>query len=144
MKLIVMLTVICLLFPAIPIEAQKNNIIGSWWNEEGTSQIRIFKATNGKYYGKIDYLKHEPGRKDVNNPDKEMQTKPLLGLMILEGFTYSAEQKQWTGGTIYDPKNGKTYDCYMWFGDEPDMLHIKGYVLGMKFVGRETHWKKVN
>jgi len=123
--------------------AQENQVADKWFNEDETAHIRIFKATNGKFYGKIEWLKNEPERLDVNNPDENKQKEPLLGLMILQGFSYEAEKNQWNKGTIYDPDNGKTYDCYMWFDEDPDVLSIKGYVLGMKFIGRETKWKRV-
>jgi uncharacterized protein (DUF2147 family) len=125
------------------LSAQENAVIDTWYNEDETAQIRVFKATNGKYYGKIEWLKEDPDRLDVNNPDAVKKSEPLLGLQILKGFTYDTGKKQWTGGTIYDPDNGKTYDCYMWFEEDPNILFIKGYVLGMKFVGRETKWRKV-
>jgi uncharacterized protein (DUF2147 family) len=123
--------------------AQESAIVATWWNAEKTSHIRIFKATNGKYYGKIEYLKEEPDRLDINNPDKNHQSDPLLGLLILRGFNYDKAKSQWTGGTIYDPDNGKTYDCYMWFEEGTEILFIKGYVLGMRFIGRETQWTRV-
>ncbi len=31
----------------------------------------------------------------------------------------------------------------MWFEGGTDLLYIKGYVLGMKFIGRETLWTRV-
>jgi uncharacterized protein (DUF2147 family) len=123
--------------------AQESAVVASWWNAEKTSHIRVFKATNGKYYGKIEYLTNDPDKLDINNPEESKRNQPVLGLMILNGFTYDENRKQWTGGTIYDPDNGKTYDCYMWFGDATDVLFIKGYVLGMKFIGRETQWTRV-
>ena len=126
-----------------PVIAQESAIVATWWNVDSTSHIRIFKATNGKYYGKIEYLKNEPERLDESNPDPAKRSEPLLGLMILKSFNYDATKKQWTGGTIYDPDNGKTYDCFMWFESSTDKLYIKGYVLGMKFVGRETQWTRV-
>lgn len=124
------------------IQAQEDQVLGTWLNDKGTAHVRVFKATNGKYYGKIEWLKTEPDRMDVNNPDEAKQSEPLLGLMILQSFQYESDKNQWNNGTIYDPDNGKTYDCYMWF-DESKILSIKGYVLGMKFVGRETKWTSV-
>jgi uncharacterized protein (DUF2147 family) len=64
----------------------------------------------------------------------------VWGSIILKGFTYNESKKQWEGGTIYDPDNGKTYTAYMWFEDDLNLLHIKGYVMGMKFIGRQTLW----
>lgn len=143
MQVISKVTLVIALFFSLSAQSQENSIVNTWWNEEGTSHIRIFKATNGNYYGKIDFLDHEIDRKDINNPDEALQGEPLWGLMILKDFSYNADKKQWTGGTIYDPDNGKTYDCFMWFEEDMDVLHIKGYVMGMKFVGREAIWKKV-
>lgn len=125
------------------LSAQEEKVLGTWLNEEGTSHIRVFKATNGKYYGKIEWLKEDPDRLDVNNPDEIKQREPLMGLTILKGFDYNQGKERWDGGTIYDPDNGKTYDCFMWFEGEFNTLYIKGYVLGMKFIGRETIWKRV-
>jgi uncharacterized protein (DUF2147 family) len=122
---------------------QEGEVIGTWLNEEGTSHIRVFKATNGSYYGKIEWLKEDPERLDINNPDESKQSEPLLGLIILKGFGYNMDKERWDGGTIYDPDNGKTYDCFMWFDGDFSQLFIKGYVLGMKFIGRETIWNRV-
>ena len=123
--------------------AQESRVVDNWFNEDETAHIRIFKATNGKYYGKIEWLKEDPDRLDVHNPDESKQKEPLLGLLILKGFGFDTDNQQWIDGTIYDPDNGKTYDCFMWFEEDPDILFIKGYVLGMKFVGRQTKWKRV-
>jgi uncharacterized protein (DUF2147 family) len=125
------------------VRAQESNVVGSWLNQEGTSHIRIFKATDGKYYGKITWLRDDPKKLDINNPDASKRNVPLMELIILKAFKYNAENKQWADGSIYDPKNGKTYDCFMWFEEDKDILFIKGFVLGMRFIGRETKWKRV-
>ncbi|MBN2484979.1 MAG: DUF2147 domain-containing protein [Bacteroidales bacterium] len=123
--------------------SQEEAIKAVWQNVEKTSKIRIFKATNGKYYGKIEWTQNAD-KKDINNPDPKKQNDPIVGLMIIKDFTYDAAKKQWGGGTIYDPDNGKTYDCYMWFeGGKTDVLHLKGYIMGMKFMGRETQFTKI-
>lgn len=122
--------------------AQEESVKGIYYNTEKTSKIKIFKATNGKYYGKIIWLETE-GKKDENNPDPSKRNKPLLGMLFVKGFNYIVDKKQWAGGTIYDPDNGKTYDCYMWFEDgNKDILHVKGYVMGMKFAGRKVEWTR--
>jgi uncharacterized protein (DUF2147 family) len=128
----------------IPLMAtgQKDKVLGKWWNDKGTAQIKIFESTDGKFYGKIVYMDN-PEKLDKNNPFPERRDQKIMGLIILRKFSYNSKKEQWSGGTIYDPDNGKSYDCYMWFNDNPDVLSIKGYVLGMKFIGRETKWKKV-
>ncbi|QQS52190.1 MAG: DUF2147 domain-containing protein [Bacteroidota bacterium] len=122
--------------------AQEEAIKGEWYNTEKTSKIKIFKATNGKYYGKIVWLE-EPEKKDIHNPDASKHSDPLMGLLLLKDFAYDATKKQWTGGTIYDPGNGKTYDCFIWFTEGVDnVLNVKGFVMGMKFAGRQVEWTR--
>ena len=137
-----MLLFVLVLFAKVNSNAQSDDVIGVWLTYEDKSQIRIFKATNGKYYGKIEWLKEDKEEKDSNNPDLSLRDKPLMGMIILKGFSYNNDKEYWDGGTIYDPKNGKTYDCFMWFEDDMQKLEIKGYVLGMKFIGRTTTWKR--
>jgi uncharacterized protein (DUF2147 family) len=122
--------------------SQEKKVLGYWLTEKGTSQIKIFKATNGMYYGKIEWLKNDTDKRDIHNPDESLRDNRLLGMQILKGFKFNSDEKQWEEGTIYDPDTGKTYDCYMWFEDDPNVLKIKGYVLGMRFLGRETSWTR--
>ncbi len=134
-----------LLISITAVNAQADKITGIWVPAKGTSQIRIFKATNGKYYGKVEWLKPEELNKlDKNNPDVSKRDVKIMGLLILKDFSYNAEKKRWEGGTVYDPDNGKTYDCYMWFDGDDNKMTLKGYVLGMKFVGRAEDWTREN
>ncbi len=133
---------VCLVFVAVSF-GQEEKVKGVFYNTEKTSKIKIFKATNGKYYGKIVWLE-TPDKVDKNNPNPAKRNDPLMGMLFVKGFNYDAEKKQWTDGTIYDPDNGKTYDCFIWFEDNNnDILHVKGYVLGMKFAGREVEWTRI-
>jgi uncharacterized protein (DUF2147 family) len=115
-----------------------------WYNEEKTAKIQIYKARDGKYYGKIAWLK-EPNRDgkpktDINNPDKARRNDPELGLLILQGFKKDGENG-YEDGTIYDPKNGKTYSSKM--TRDGDVLHVRGYV-GFSLFGRTTTWTKAD
>ncbi|MBU8892965.1 MAG: DUF2147 domain-containing protein, partial [Bacteroidales bacterium] len=99
-----------------------DNVLGYWLTQDGDSQIKIFKAKNGKYYGDIKWL-DEPNEEDGTakvddeNPEPELQSRPILGLQLLKSFNYDEKDKEWVDGTIYDPKEGKTYKCFMWFED---------------------------
>mgnify|MGYP003342163703 CR=1 FL=1 len=46
---------------------------------------------------------------DANNPDAKLKARPIMGLPMLQGFKPAGPGK-WTGGKIYDPNSGKTYD----------------------------------
>jgi uncharacterized protein (DUF2147 family) len=124
---------------------QADDVLGIWLNEDQDAHIEVYKE-DGKYHGKIIWLKFpiddETGKPklDKNNPDEEMQKKPVLGLVVTRDFIYDKDG-EYEDGTIYDPKNGKTYSCYMRFEDM-DKLKIRGYI-GITLIGRTTYWTRV-
>jgi len=124
------------------LSAQADDITGIWVPAKGTSQVRIYKGPNGKYYGRVEWKKEDKDELDVNNPDASLRKNKVLGLVILKDFIYNSGKKQWEDGTVYDPDNGKTYDCYMWFDGDKNKMTLKGYVLGMKFIGRSEIWTR--
>jgi uncharacterized protein (DUF2147 family) len=120
-------------------------ILGKWLNEDQDAHVQIYKE-NGKYFGNIIWLK-EPidevtgkPKLDDENEDEALQSRPVMGLIILKDFIYDGDG-EWDDGTIYDPKNGKTYDCYMSFGEDKT-LKIRGYI-GISWIGRNTYWTRV-
>ncbi len=120
----------------------KDPIEGLWYNAEKTAKINIFKATDGKYWGEIVWLK-EPTlngkpKTDVNNSNAAKKTRPLLKLQILRHFEKTGA-KTYDNGEIYDPKNGKTYDCKITHNG--NTLSVRGYV-GISMIGRTTTWER--
>ena len=138
--------IVCLFLLALTsiIKAQPDKILGLWLTEDDKSQVQIFKTPDGKYFGKILWLKDHKYDCDTKNPDVKLRSKKILGLQLLNNFKFNTTDKEWVGGTVYDPDNGKTYDSYMWFDMNNNELHLKGYVLGMRFLGRQTLWKREN
>jgi len=145
MKRILIFSVIVLF--AVKGMAQKaESIAGIWWNDKKTSKIEI-KEVNGKFIGTVIYINPEKyvngePEKDFNNPDQKLKSRSRLGLQILSELKFNAKDNQWQNGRIYDPDNGKTYDCYAWFDKDPNLLYLKGYVVGIKWLGRSTIWTK--
>lgn len=126
-------------------QRKTDDILGTWLNQEATGKVQIYKE-NGKYYGKIVWLK-EPNdkitgkpRTDVENPESSLKNRPLIGLVNLKDFVFDGDD-EWEDGTIYDPKNGKTYSCYIQFDEKPNTLRIRGYI-GISMLGRTTLWTK--
>jgi len=120
--------------------AQTDPIEHIWYNEAKTGKVQVYKAKDGKFYGKITWLK-EPNRDgkpkmDINNPDKAKRNDPLMGLLILKHFK-KTDEGEYEDGTIYDPKNGKTYDCTMKLKN--NVLDVHGYVL-ISLIGRSEKW----
>lgn len=136
------LTTLLLIFISISAFSQTDNVLGIWLTAEGDSQIQIIKTGSGTYSGKIVWMEKDIDAIDDQNPDPKLKNRKILGLQILSNFKYNTEDNEWVDGTIYDPNNGVTYDCYMWFENDKNELKIKGFVMGMRFLGRETTWKR--
>jgi uncharacterized protein (DUF2147 family) len=117
-----------------------SDIVGLWYNAEKSAKIEIYKKGE-KYFGKIVWLS-EPLRDgkpklDHKNENEKLRTRPVLGLHIFENFEF--DEDEWDGGTIYDPKNGKTYSCVI--TKEGEVLEVTGYI-GLSFIGRTTQWTR--
>jgi uncharacterized protein (DUF2147 family) len=123
------------------VRAQADKIEGLWFNDVKDAKIQIWKNNDGRYYGKIVWLK-EPLKNgkpkvDEKNPSAKMQAQPIVGLVILKSFEKDGDT--YTDGTIYDPQNGKTYDCKMTYKGKT--LSIRGYI-GISLLGRTTVWER--
>ncbi len=118
----------------------EHEVIGTWVNHAGDGLIKI-SVKGGKYVGVIVGGTHpnSPKRKDVNNPDPKLKARPLRGLMIMGNLSYEGDN-EWDDGWIYDPNNGKTYDCKMTLEDI-NTLAIRGYV-GSSIFGRTETWTR--
>jgi len=110
------------------------------------SQVQIYKDSNGKYYGKIVWLK-EPNKNgkpkvDDKNPDAKLQTRPVMGLEILKGFKYNSSDDEWVEGSIYNPSSGKTYNCYINF-ESATKVKIRGFIgASWMGLGKTAYWTK--
>ncbi|MEI8110706.1 MAG: DUF2147 domain-containing protein [Chitinophagia bacterium] len=119
-----------------------DDVVGVWLNSSGKGKIQIYKE-NGKYYGKIVWLREPLNEKgqpklDVNNPNTSQKSKPLVGAIILRDFDFA--DGEWNNGKIYDPENGKDYKCYMRLKDA-NTLNVRGYI-GISMIGRTEVWTR--
>ncbi len=139
-----------LLLVSFAFAADEDRILGLWNTPENDCKIEIFKRGT-KYYGRIVWLKEplypaddDKGMAggpvvDRENPNPNLRTRPLIGLELIEGFTYIGKNI-WEKGTIYDPDNGKTYKCKMILSD-PNRLEVRGYI-GIPLLGMTSIWTR--
>lgn len=117
---------------------------GTWYNEEKTSRVQFYENA-GKFYGKVVWLKDplENGkpRTDTKNPEAKLRSTPLMGLIFMKNFK-KVSDKKWEDGTIYDPKNGKTYSCII-TQVSPTHLDVRGYI-GISLIGRTSKFTKAD
>lgn len=115
--------------------------LGLWKNDD--ARFEIFES-GGKLGAKIVGLT-EPNTKegkpktDFNNPDPAQRKNPIIGLVFMKNFS-PAGNGRWEKGTIYDPKNGKTYASYMQL-ENRDTIRVRGYI-GFSALGRTQVWTR--
>jgi uncharacterized protein (DUF2147 family) len=139
-----------LLLVSFAFAADEDKILGLWNTPENDCKIEIYKCGN-KYCGRIAWLKEplypaddEGGMADKpivdrENPSPDLRARPLIGLQLMEGFTYIGKNV-WEKGTIYNPDNGKTYKCKMTLS-APDRLEVRGFI-GISLFGGTSIWTR--
>ena len=122
--------------------AQVSQITGKWKTIDDTdgstkSIVHIFKATNGKYYGKIEHLFKNPDKKctECQGANKD---KPILGMMVVNDM--EEKNGKLSGGTILDPNNGKVYRCTISFDASSGNLNVRGSLDRTGIIGRTQTW----
>jgi uncharacterized protein (DUF2147 family) len=127
---------------------EDDDILGEWVTEDRDCRVAMFKKGH-RYFGKIaairppNYLPGETNdmdgkpRLDSNNQNEALRSRPLVGIELMKDFLF--DNDKWTGGRIYDPKNGKTYECEISLAED-GKLHVRGYI-GVSFLGRSTVWE---
>ena len=120
------------------------DVLGLWLTAKGESKIEIFKSDSVTYAGRIVWLKEpndEDGKPKVDkkNSEDSLKTRPVLGLMIMRGFSYDGDY-EWSGGKIYDPKSGNDYSAKFKMVDHNNM-ELRGYVV-IPLFGRTEEWTR--
>lgn len=119
------------------------DVIGKWKLEDGTAIVEVYKSGDS-FNGKIVWLEkptEDDGSpaKDGNNPDPQLRSRQLIGLNMLSGLKKA--DKEYSGGKIYDPGNGKTYNCSMKV--EGNVLKVRGSLDKKGLLGRTMDWFRV-
>lgn len=134
-------SILFLLVPFLGMTAQ--DVIGKWKLESGTAIVEVYRQGE-VFNGKIVWLQ-KPTRidgspaVDENNPDSKLRSRKLMGLNMLSGLKWNG--KEYSGGIIYDPANGKTYYCSMKV--EGNVLKVRGSLDKRGFLGRTMDWFRV-
>ena len=122
----------------------QNSVIGKWKtidDETGKAKsiIDIYDKL-GKIYGKVlDILEPQFKKSLCSNCTGSDKDQPILGMIVIKGLIKSG--KEYNGGKILDPKNGKLYKCYITL-ENSDKLKVRGYI-GISLFGRTQYWYRV-
>lgn len=118
-------------------------VIGAETGE--ASKVRVYKKGD-TYEARIIWLEHPldkngKPRTDALNPNPSLRSVRGDNILIVWGLKYDKTKNQWSGGRIYNPVNGKTYDAQAKF-DSPTKLAMRGY-LGRPSFGKTFIWTKL-
>ena len=133
-----------MLFMLMPfVAAVAQDVVGKWKLADGSAIVEVYKSGD-VYNGKIVWLKNPTeadgtAAVDNLNPDPALRKRKLIGLNMLSGLR--KDGGEYTGGKIYDPGNGKTYNCSMKV--EGDILRVRGSLDKRGIVGRTMDWFRV-
>lgn len=141
MKRLALLSTMCLTGTLMSAQS----LTGKWKTIDDEIEGRVksiveITERDGQYFGTVVELFRLPDEDQDPHCDKcgdDRKDKRVLGMEIVRNM--EAEDGEWDGGTICDPKNGRVYDCKMWFEEgAPDVLKVRGY-WGFLFRTQEWH-----
>ena len=125
--------------------AQVEQIVGDWKtvdDKTGASYsiIHIYKADNGKYYGKIARMLVDDGIGKCVNCTGEDKDKPYEELVIIRDMT--EKNGQLVGGRVLEPETGKFYYGKIYLKD--GNLVLRGSLDRAGILGRSQTWKRAD
>jgi uncharacterized protein (DUF2147 family) len=68
--------------------------------------------------------------------------QPIIGMTIIRNIKKGERERQWDGGDILDPNNGKVYRLRLTPSDDNKKLDVRGY-FGTPMLGRSQTWLRV-
>ena len=142
MNLLIRLTCLSSILVSTLSWAEKTDVEGRWLTQKGDGWITIQivgDSLEGSIAGSPDPKQREEREFDDRNPDPNLRTRRLDGLLIMTGFQHAGDGR-WTGGRVYDPNSGKTYKCTVKQLDT-NTLKIRGFI-GISLFGRSETWTR--
>ena len=142
-----MFVVLIVLLWSVSVALAAESPLGRWktiddeTNKE-KSVVEVYEA-GGKLYGKIvELLQEKDGGagKLCEKCTGSDANKPLVGMVFVKDL--KKDDDEYTGGTIMDPNNGKTYKCKMEVVEGGEKLKVRGFI-GLSLLGRTQIWQRV-
>src|SRR6476469_10941568 len=113
-----------LLLNANTIFSEDEKIVGKWLSTEKNVMVDVYKEGN-EFKAKVIWFddSDDPSRpmkvrRDLHNPKKELRSKRILGMDVLENLKYNPETNRWEDGIIYDANSGKHWSAVVYFNKD--------------------------
>ncbi len=117
--------------------ASASDAFGVWRHPENGSHVRMYPCGGG-LCAKVVKVR-DPSRKDVHNPNPELRSRPIQGLVIMRGARKTGKNT-WKG-QLYNTRNGETYTGVVNVKSQKQ-LELEGCVLGGMLCQGVT-WNRV-
>lgn len=123
-----------------------DKILGIWESVDSDVKLRFefFKQGN-TYFGKLLHASNmyeadgKTPKKDFKNPNAKLRTRSRYGITNITNLTY--EDGEYTGGTLYNPEEGKKYSVKAKLRNINE-LDFRGYV-GISLLGKTMKFKRI-
>lgn len=103
--------------------------------------VDFTKNSNGTYTAKITKQLDPTSKKTCEACSGSLKGKSIEGLTIVQNLKLDKGNK-YDGGTILDPKSGKTYKMNAEMSSNGKTLKVRGYI-GIAALGRNQTWYRV-
>lgn len=109
------------------------------------SVLQIYQSGHA-IYGKVVKIYPRPGFDQNEVCSACTGTKHNQRIVGMEVMKKLVQDKQsptiWSGGSIMDPLNGKTYHCMLTVSNDGNSMNVRGYI-GIALFGRTQTWVRV-
>lgn len=116
--------------------ASPPSIFGNWRTDDGAAIVKVDHCGDTLCGKIVQILDPKAPPNDINNPDEQKRSQPLVGTIILKNFVGSAST--WKDGSAYDPKAGRNYHSSLALLSQ-EKLKVTGCVL---FICRSRVWTR--
>lgn len=122
-----------------------DRICGKWESVEKSLIIQVY-LEGGNYKAKIIWFSDTEGKPmdywtDRRNPNPALRNRKILGMEVLRGLQYNADNNSWENGMVYDSKHGREWNASATI-DKYGRLRVRGY-WHFKFIGRTMTFYRV-
>lgn len=122
---------------------EADGITGFWLTGKKGVIVDIYECGEGELCGRTVWLKkphNKDGslRVDTENPNPALRERPWCGIEVITGLKRD-DDGAWTGGEVYDPKTGHTFDFDL--KKTESGLKARGY-LGVPLLGKSEDWTR--
>lgn len=124
--------------------APEDVLLGEWWTDNNEGRIHFTRDPDGTLRGtttccvpKVSTEEHPAF--DIHNPNPKLRRRSTVGIVLIWKLAY--EDGEYTGGFVYNPRDGNTYRFAAKVID-PNTVKIRGY-MGIPLFGQSQVWKRV-